>query len=164
MNNMAQYTYSLDKFCQHIQTYRYNWNHLVGSYMKLHWDKDRMYTCCWLEDKHCNSFNYFIALCRQTLFAHSGVQYIVHCVFVLFVFVLCFVYLCGQFFWIIHFTLPILYSPTFIYEIVRKRKFWTVMINSVNINSLNIVNFVLKNIQVQFLLSFFFLFLNSYVF
>ena len=152
MNNMAQYTYSLDKFCQHIQTYRYNWNHLVGSYMKLHWDKDHMYTCCWLEDKHCNSFNYFIALCRQTLFAHSGVQYIVHCVF-------CFVCLrlvfCGQFFWIIHFTLPIRYSPTFIYKIVRKRKFWTVMINSVNINSLNIVNFVLKISKFNFSYPFF---------
>ena len=38
------------------------------------------------------------------LFAYSGVQHILSCVFVLFVFVLCI--LCCQFLWIVHFDCP----------------------------------------------------------
>ena len=38
------------------------------------------------------------------LFAYSGVQHILCCVFVLFVFVLCI--LCCQFLWIVHFDCP----------------------------------------------------------
>ena len=44
------------------------------------------------------------------LFAHSGVQRILCCVFVLFVFVLC--TLCYQFLWIVYFRLPLRYSLT----------------------------------------------------
>ena len=47
------------------------------------------------------------------LFAHSDVQHILSCVFVLFFFVLC--NLCSQFLWIINFfLLPLRYSLTFI--------------------------------------------------
>jgi len=54
--------------------------------------------------------SYLLYLC---LFAHSGVQCILCCVFVLFAFVLC--TLCCQFLWIVHFRLPLRYSLTFIY-------------------------------------------------
>jgi hypothetical protein len=46
------------------------------------------------------------------LFAHSGVQCILCCVFVLFVFVLC--TLCRQFLGIVYFWLPLRYSLTFV--------------------------------------------------
>jgi len=46
------------------------------------------------------------------LFAHSGVQHILCCVFILFVFVLC--TLCYQFLYIVHFWFPLRYSLTFI--------------------------------------------------
>jgi hypothetical protein len=46
------------------------------------------------------------------LFPHSGVQHILCCVFVLFVFVL--LALCCQFFWIAHFLLSLRYSLMFI--------------------------------------------------
>ena len=49
-------------------------------------------------------------------FAHSGVQHILCCVYVLFFFVLC--TLCFQFLWIVHsFGSPLRYSLTFIYYI-----------------------------------------------
>jgi len=44
----------------------------------------------------------------------GGVQHILCCVFVLFVFVLCI--LCCQFLWIVHCRLPLRYSLTFIYN------------------------------------------------
>ena len=47
------------------------------------------------------------------LFVYSGVQHIVCCVFVLFLFVLC--TQCCQFLWIVHFLLPLQYSLTFIF-------------------------------------------------
>ena len=47
------------------------------------------------------------------LFAYNGVQVIVCCNLVLFVFVLC--TLCSQFLWIVLFLLPLRYSLTFIY-------------------------------------------------
>jgi hypothetical protein len=47
------------------------------------------------------------------LFAYCGVQNILRCVFVLFVFVLC--ALCFRFLWIVHFWLSLRYSLTFIY-------------------------------------------------
>jgi hypothetical protein len=47
------------------------------------------------------------------LFGYCGVQHILCCVFVLFVFVLC--VLCCQFLWIVHFVLPLRYSLTFIH-------------------------------------------------
>jgi hypothetical protein len=46
------------------------------------------------------------------LFAYSGVQHILCCVFVLFFFILC--TLCCQFLWIVHFCLSLRYSLTFI--------------------------------------------------
>ena len=46
------------------------------------------------------------------LLAYSGVQHILNCVFVLFVFVLC--TLCCQFLWIVQFWFPLRYSLTFI--------------------------------------------------
>jgi len=46
------------------------------------------------------------------LFAHSGVQNILPCVFVLFVFVLC--TLCCQTLWIVNIWLPLRYSLSFI--------------------------------------------------
>ena len=55
-------------------------------------------------------------LCYFCLFTYSaqwtGIQYILCCVFVLFIFVLCI--LCFHFLWIIHFLLPFRYSLTFI--------------------------------------------------
>jgi len=45
------------------------------------------------------------------LFAYSGVKHILHCVFVLFFFVLC--ALCCQYLWIVHFLLSLRYSLTF---------------------------------------------------
>jgi hypothetical protein len=48
------------------------------------------------------------------LFACSGVQHILCCVFVLIVFVSC-VSLCHQFLWIVHFLLPLWYSLAFIF-------------------------------------------------
>ena len=50
------------------------------------------------------------------LIAHSGVQSILHCVFVLSFFVLCTP--CCQFLWIVEFWLPLRYSLTFIEYIV----------------------------------------------
>jgi hypothetical protein len=47
------------------------------------------------------------------VFALSGVQHILCCVFVLFVFVLC---LCCLLIWIVNFLLPFRYSLTFIYR------------------------------------------------
>jgi len=44
------------------------------------------------------------------LVAHSGIQHILRCVFVLFFFVLC--TLCCQFLWIVYFWLPLRYSLT----------------------------------------------------
>jgi hypothetical protein len=49
------------------------------------------------------------------LFAYSGVQHILCCVFVLFFFVLCI--LCFQFLWIVLFCLPLRYSLTFMYNV-----------------------------------------------
>jgi hypothetical protein len=50
---------------------------------------------------------------KLCFFAHSGVQHILCCVFVLFFFVLC--TLCFQFLWIVHsFGSPLRYSLTFI--------------------------------------------------
>ena len=49
------------------------------------------------------------------LFAHSGDQHILCCVFVLFFFVLC--TLCCQFLWIAHVWLPLRYSLTFIFAL-----------------------------------------------
>jgi hypothetical protein len=54
------------------------------------------------------------------LFVHSGVQHILCCVFVLFVFVLSI--LCCQFLWIVHLLLTLLFSLTFVYEISKVRK------------------------------------------
>ena len=55
-----------------------------------------------------------------SLFAQSGVQHILCCVFVLFLFILC--DLCCQFLWIVHFfLLPLRYSLTVIYSIVESR-------------------------------------------
>jgi hypothetical protein len=47
------------------------------------------------------------------LFAHSGIQHILCCVFVLIFFVLCTLYC--QFLWFVLFLLPLRYSLTFIY-------------------------------------------------
>ena len=47
------------------------------------------------------------------LFTYIGVQHLLCCVFVLFVFVSC--TLCCQFLWIVHLWLPLRYSLTFIY-------------------------------------------------
>ena len=47
------------------------------------------------------------------LFAHSGIQHILCCVFVLIFFVLCTLYC--QFLWFVLFLLPLRYSPMFIY-------------------------------------------------
>ena len=60
----------------------------------------------------------FTYLC---LFAYSGVQSILCCVFVLFFFVLC--TLCCQFLWIVNFYLPLRYSLTFILCVVFCRLF-----------------------------------------
>ena len=54
-------------------------------------------------------------LCCLCLLAHSGVQHILSCVFVLFFLVL--YTLCCQFLWIVHFWLPYRYSLTFIFNI-----------------------------------------------
>ena len=48
------------------------------------------------------------------LFTHSGVQHILCCVFVLFVFVLC--TLCCQFLWIVYFWLLLRYSLMFMHQ------------------------------------------------
>jgi len=48
------------------------------------------------------------------LFAHCGVQHILCCVFSVFFFVLC--DLCCPFLWIVHYSLPLRYSLTFMYE------------------------------------------------
>jgi hypothetical protein len=53
--------------------------------------------------------SYLLNLC---LFAHSGVQHILCCVFALFVFVLC--TLCYKFHWNVHFCLTLRYSLTLI--------------------------------------------------
>ena len=53
--------------------------------------------------------SYLLYLC---LLAHRGVQYILCCVFVLFVFVLC--TLCYKFHWNVHFCLTLRYSLTLI--------------------------------------------------
>jgi len=46
------------------------------------------------------------------MLAHSGVQYILCCIFVLFVFVLC--TLCSQFLWIVHFLIaPSVFSNVY---------------------------------------------------
>jgi hypothetical protein len=57
------------------------------------------------------------------LFAHSGVQHLLGCVFVLFLFVLC--TLCCQFFCIVYFGLPLWYSLTFIKIFVVKISIYT---------------------------------------
>ena len=56
------------------------------------------------------SMSYLRYMC---LFTYIGVQHIMWCVFVLFVFVSC--TLCCQFLWIVHLWLPLRYSLTFIY-------------------------------------------------
>jgi hypothetical protein len=53
--------------------------------------------------------SYLSYLC---LFAYSGTQHILCCVFALFFFVMC--TLCYQFLWIVHFLLSLRYSLTFI--------------------------------------------------
>ena len=53
-------------------------------------------------------------LCYLCLFAQSGVQHILYCVFVLFFFVLC--TLCCQFLWNVYFWLTLRYSLTCIYS------------------------------------------------
>ena len=55
--------------------------------------------------------SYFRYLC---LFVYSGVQHILCCVFVLFIFVLC--TLCCQFLWIVHLLFTLRYSLTFIWK------------------------------------------------
>ena len=55
------------------------------------------------------------------VFAHSGVQHIFCCVFVLLAFVLCTP--CCQFLWIVHFLLPLWYSLTSIYSHLRNSIF-----------------------------------------
>ena len=55
------------------------------------------------------NMSYFRYLC---LFAYSGVQHILCCVFVLFFFALCI--LCCKFLWLVHLWWPIRYFPTFI--------------------------------------------------
>jgi hypothetical protein len=50
------------------------------------------------------------------LFANSGVQHVLSCVFVLFFFVLC--AQCYQFLWIVPFSLPVQDSLMFIYHTV----------------------------------------------
>jgi hypothetical protein len=57
------------------------------------------------------------------LLAHIGVQHILCCVFVLFVFVLC--TLCCHFLWIVHMWLPLRYSLTFI-SVVLRHNIWIV--------------------------------------
>ena len=49
------------------------------------------------------------------LLAHSGVQYILCCVFALFVFFCVLCTQCCRFLWIVHFRLALRYSLTFIY-------------------------------------------------
>jgi len=50
------------------------------------------------------------------LFANSGVQHLLCCVFVLFFFILC--TLCCQCLWIVTFCLPLRYSLTFMYYLI----------------------------------------------
>jgi hypothetical protein len=61
---------------------------------------------------------YVICIC---LHIYSGVQHILCCVFVLFVFVLC--TLCCQFLWIVHSWLSLRFSLTFIYNIICRGLF-----------------------------------------
>jgi hypothetical protein len=53
-------------------------------------------------------------LCYLCLLAYRDVQHILCCVFAFFVFVLCLVYQCCLFLWIVHFRLPLRYCLTFI--------------------------------------------------
>jgi hypothetical protein len=55
-------------------------------------------------------------------FGYCGLQHILCCVLVLFVFVLC--ALCCQFLWIVHFWLPLRYSLTFICQFLWIVHFW----------------------------------------
>ena len=72
------------------------------------------YCCLWE-----GSSLIYVCLC---LFAYSGVQLILWCVFVLFFFVLC--TLCCQFILIVHYWLPIHYSLTFIQIVLWWRPSW----------------------------------------
>ena len=54
------------------------------------------------------------------LFAHSGVQRILYCAFALFFLVLC--TLCWQFFWIVHYWLPLRYSWHLFRPLSKKKK------------------------------------------
>jgi hypothetical protein len=82
------------------------------------------------------------------LFAYSGVQYILCCVFALFVFVLC--TLCRQFLWIVHFCLPLWFSLTFISYFESKVWGMTFIINIERIQTSTLVLF-----SVMFCVSFF---------
>ena len=72
-------------------------------------DNDACIFTCHLELRIKWFMSYLHYLC---LFAHSGVQDILRCVFAWFFFVLC--TLCCQFLWIVHIWLPLFYSLTFI--------------------------------------------------
>jgi hypothetical protein len=105
---------------------------LIGCIKQVFWSNPTFFVCNWLDDNvqsigtetdntSGTFYTHFMVnrLVREAIIrfvdfvvAYSGVQHILCCVLVLFVFVLCTI--CCLFLWNVHFWLPHRYYPTFI--------------------------------------------------
>jgi hypothetical protein len=78
----------------------------------ISWWIDGFRILCFQEYLFCSKEFGSVCSILFTLFAYSGIQHILRCVFDLFVFVFCTI--CCQFLWIVNLLLPLRYSLTFI--------------------------------------------------